>query len=101
MFLNPILYIKVMKILLDYRERKSGIKKELIKQGLEVIEKQLVSADFVIKTKDIHGKILTIGIERKTLSFASNPTLTMTSFELVAPTIISCFRIFRPSFLKI
>jgi len=57
-----------MQVLLDYRERNSGIKKELIKQGLEVIEQQLVSADFVIKTKTLDGKILTIGIEKKTIN---------------------------------
>lgn len=57
-----------MKILLDHREKTSGIKKELLKQGLEVIEKQLISADFVIKTKNLDGKILTIGIEKKTLN---------------------------------
>ena len=57
-----------MQVLLDYRERNSGIKKELIKQGLEVIEQQLVSADFVIKTKTLDGKILTIGIEKKIIN---------------------------------
>ncbi len=55
-----------MKILLDHRERSSGIKKELIKQGLEVLEQQLISADFIIKTKTIDGRILTVGIEKKT-----------------------------------
>lgn len=57
-----------MNILMDYRERSSGIKKELIKQGLEVTEKQLVSADFVINTRNLDGKILTIGIEKKTIN---------------------------------
>ncbi len=57
-----------MKILLDHRERSSEIKKELIKQGLEVIEKQLSYADFIIKTKDINNKIVTVGIERKTIN---------------------------------
>jgi len=56
------------QIFLDHRERASGIKKELIKQKIEVIEKQLVIADFVIKTKNLNGDILTIGIERKTLN---------------------------------
>ena len=57
-----------MKILLDHRERSSGIKKELIKQGIEVIEKQLSYADFIIKTKDLNNNILTVGIEKKTIN---------------------------------
>ncbi|MBI2507998.1 hypothetical protein HYV89_03520 [Candidatus Woesearchaeota archaeon] len=57
-----------MKIILDYRERNSGIKKELIKQGIEVIEKQLVYADFIIKTKDLNKNILTVGVEKKTIN---------------------------------
>ena len=40
-----------MQILMDHRERPSGIKKELIKQNMDVIEKTLISADFIIKTK--------------------------------------------------
>lgn len=55
-----------MKIFLDHRERSSGIKKELIKHGLEVFEEQLKLADFIIKTKTIDGKIVAVGIERKT-----------------------------------
>lgn len=57
-----------MKIFLDHRERSSGIKKELIKQGLEVIEQQLISADFIIKTKTLEGRIVTVGIEKKTIN---------------------------------
>jgi len=57
-----------MKILFDRREKNSGIKKELIKQGLEVLEKQLLSADFIIKTKTLDGKIITVGIEKKTMN---------------------------------
>jgi len=60
--------IDKMKIFLDYRERASGIKKELIKQGLEVIEQQLKLADFIIKTKTLEGKIVTVGIEKKTIN---------------------------------
>lgn len=56
------------KIFLDHRERASGIKKELIKREIEVIEKQLVLADFVIKTKNLNNEILTVGVERKTIS---------------------------------
>jgi len=58
----------MIPIIVDHRERSSGIKKELIKRGLDVIEKQLISADFIIKTKDLSGKILTIGIEKKTIN---------------------------------
>lgn len=57
-----------MKILLDHRERNSGIKKELIKHGMEVIEQQLDYADFIIKTKDLNNNILTVGIEKKTIN---------------------------------
>ncbi len=57
-----------MKILLDHRERSSGIKKELIKQGIEVIEKQLSYADFIIETKDLNNNIITVGIEKKTIN---------------------------------
>lgn len=53
------------KILVDHRERNSGIIRELIKNGLEVEEQQLISADFVIQSKTIEDKINTIGIERK------------------------------------
>ena len=57
-----------MQIILDYRERSSGIKEELIKQGIEVIEKQLPYADFIIKTKDLNNNILNVGIEKKTIN---------------------------------
>jgi len=56
------------KILVDYRERSSGIVKELIKKGVEVELKQLISADFIIPTKDIHGKYHEVGVERKTVN---------------------------------
>jgi ERCC4-type nuclease len=57
-----------MKIYMDHRERASGIKKELIKREIEPIEKQLIVADYVLKTKSLDGRILTIGIERKTIN---------------------------------
>jgi len=57
-----------MQIILDHRERSSGIKEELIKQGIEVIEKQLPYADFIIKTKDLNNNILNVGIEKKTIN---------------------------------
>ena len=56
------------QIFIDNRERSSGIKKELIKKNIEVIEKQLILADFVIKTKTLNGKILNLGVERKTIN---------------------------------
>lgn len=56
------------KIFLDNRERSSGIIKELIKRDIEIIEKQLLIADFVIKTKNLNGDIITVGIERKTIN---------------------------------
>lgn len=56
------------KIFVDHRERSSGVIKELIKREIEVIEKQLILADFVIKTKNLNGEILTVGVERKTIN---------------------------------
>lgn len=56
------------KIFIDHRERSSEINKELIKRDIEIIEKQLVIADFVIKTKNLNGDIITVGVERKTIN---------------------------------
>ena len=56
-----------MKIIIDHRELTSGIKKELIKRDIEVVEKQLKLADYVLKTKTLNGEIITLGVERKTL----------------------------------
>tara|TARA_Y100000310_G_C20670491_1_gene809999 strand:- start:567 stop:1226 length:660 start_codon:yes stop_codon:yes gene_type:complete len=56
------------QIYIDHRERASGIKKELIKREIEVFEKQLAIADFVIKTKNLEGKVVTVGVERKTIN---------------------------------
>ncbi|MBL7147812.1 MAG: hypothetical protein ISS82_03230 [Nanoarchaeota archaeon] len=55
------------RIIYDYRERNSGIIKELIKKGVDVEEKQLNSADFIIPTKNINGCLVEVGIERKTV----------------------------------
>ena len=55
------------KIIYDYRERSSGIIKELVKKGVDVEEKQLNSADFIIPTKNINGGLVEVGIERKTV----------------------------------
>ena len=56
------------KIIVDHREKSSGIHKELIKRGLDVEEKQLEVADFIIQSKTLDGKIVNIGIEKKTLN---------------------------------
>tara|TARA_Y100000310_G_C20657006_1_gene802486 strand:- start:277 stop:942 length:666 start_codon:yes stop_codon:yes gene_type:complete len=62
-----------MKILVDHRERRSGIIKDLSKKGFEVEVAQLISADFILETKDREGNILTVGIEKKTqLDFLSS-----------------------------
>jgi len=54
------------KVIMDYRERNSNIKKELIKKGVEVEEKQLISGDFIIQTKNRNNEEIDVGIERKT-----------------------------------
>jgi Fanconi anemia group M protein len=56
----------MLKIIADHRERKSGIIRELVKHKVEVEEQQLITADFIIQTKDSNDQIKTIGIERKT-----------------------------------
>ncbi len=53
-------------IIVDQRERSSGIIKELTKKDIKIEIRQLVIADFVIQTKDSEGKIIDVGIERKT-----------------------------------
>jgi len=60
--------MKMSEIIIDHRERNSGIKKELIKKGFDVKEKQLISADFIVPTKDINENIIHLGIERKTIN---------------------------------
>jgi|SRR3989344_543463 len=55
------------KVIIDHREHKN-IKRELIKEGLELDIKQLDIADFIIQTKDLNNKIQTVGIERKTIN---------------------------------
>ena len=55
-----------MKIIVDHRERKSGIIVDLAKKGFEVDVKQLPMADFIIETKDHEGNIHSLGIEKKT-----------------------------------
>lgn len=55
----------MVKIFVDHREQKS-IVKELVKAKIDVEMKQLAVADFVLETKNLDGKVLTVGIERKT-----------------------------------
>ncbi len=54
------------KVIIDHRERSSGIVKELVKHEIETEIKNLVIADFIIQTKDLNNKIHNVGIEKKT-----------------------------------
>ncbi len=56
---------KMPKIIVDHRESNSGIIKELIKKDIEVEKQQLITADFIIQTKDLNNEIQTVGVERK------------------------------------
>ncbi len=53
------------KIIVDHRERASGIIKELAKKGMEIEIKQLIAGDFIIQSKDMNEKIVNVGIEKK------------------------------------
>jgi ERCC4-type nuclease len=55
------------KVLIDYREPKE-IVKEFIKKEIKIERTNLISADYVIQTKDLAGNVQSVGIERKTLS---------------------------------
>jgi len=55
-------------IIVDQRERPSGIVAELVKKKLDVEVRQLVSADVILQTKDRENNIVTVGIEKKTQS---------------------------------
>lgn len=54
------------KVIVDHRERASGIIAELGKRDLDVEVRSLVTADFIIETKDKNGIIHNVGIEKKT-----------------------------------
>ena len=56
------------KVIVDYRERSSGIVKELAKKKIDTEIKQLIMGDFVIQSKDLNNKLVTVGIEKKTQS---------------------------------
>jgi len=55
-----------VKILVDHRERRSGIIVDLAKKGFDVEVRQLPIADFIIETKDHEGVVHSLGIEKKT-----------------------------------
>lgn len=54
------------KVIADHRERHTGVIEELVKKGLDVEVKQLITADFILKTKSNDEKEHTVGIEKKT-----------------------------------
>lgn len=56
----------MVKVIVDHRERTSGIVKELLKKGIHVEEKQLIAGDFVLQGDGLDGKLESIGIEKKT-----------------------------------
>ena len=58
----------MMKIIVDHREKASGIIKELVKKGFDVEEKQLITADYIVESRDRSNNTVTVGIERKTQS---------------------------------
>ena len=62
-----------LKVIVDHRERRSGIIIDLGKKGFNVEVRQLPVADFIIQTKDRNGTIHSLGIEKKTqLDFLSS-----------------------------
>lgn len=54
------------KVIVDHREPKELIR-ELAKD-LDIEKKQLITADYIIQSKNNQGKEITVGIERKTLN---------------------------------
>lgn len=57
-----------MKIIVDHRERPSGIIRELGKRGFEVEVRQLVTADYIVESRDRQNNPVTVGVERKVQS---------------------------------
>lgn len=57
-----------MKIIVDHREKASGIMKELGKRGFEIEVQQLAYADYVVESQDRENNKVTVGIERKVQS---------------------------------
>ena len=56
----------MMEIIVDHRERSSGIIEELHKHELKVTVQELKIADYIIQSKNSEGKVQSVGIERKT-----------------------------------
>lgn len=54
------------EIIIDHRERSSGIRKELAKHDVETKVAALDIADYIIQTKDLNNNIVNVAIERKT-----------------------------------
>lgn len=54
-------------IIIDSRENKQFIK-EFTKEKINIEVKQLITADFIIQTKNLEGNIQQVGIERKTIT---------------------------------
>ncbi len=54
------------KVIIDHRERSSGIIKELAKKGLDIEVKNLVTADFIISSTNHENNEILVGIEKKT-----------------------------------
>ncbi len=57
-----------MKIIVDHREKASGIITELAKKGFDIEVKQLITADYIVETQDRSNNPVTVGIERKSQS---------------------------------
>jgi len=57
-----------MKIIVDHREKASGIITELAKKGFEIEVKQLITADYIVESRDRSNNPVTVGIERKVQS---------------------------------
>ena len=55
-----------MRVIVDYREKPSGIIKHLAKHNIDVELKQLLVGDFIIQTKDRNNNIINLCIEKKT-----------------------------------
>ncbi len=68
-------------IILDQRERNSGIEKELAKRSMDFEIKNLISADYILQTSTNDSKQVTIGIERKTKSDFLNSIIDKRLFQ--------------------
>lgn len=55
-----------MTLIIDQRERNSGIEKELIKRNINFEIKSLISADYILQTSTSNSESIVMGIERKT-----------------------------------